>query len=509
MPTYRTNSQREAELAWPIGFGSREVRDTKFHATQRLEAPLDAAALSATVYTTNSSCSRPEDYEPPAEKRGLQILPMEKPSLKQSTYLAAYPAPDAIAARLKGVTREALEGAFTSLDTAGEGYVLGSELRNLLYAAYEACGLGEPEECVVSSLGNLFEREGSKRADGAVILPLLHVFEGVGAAADMFSAEAALGRPEVLAKVGSLAVKEARSRDRTLSTAPSMEGPPAPRLTPIAPLASPHPTITPSPASTLASSTTAAAMRRSGGGGKGGPNSPAVAQRNAPLGESLSMNAATGLLVQSPLASPEAKGRSLTAGPTGTQTLVPSKTTGLNVGALRKAALVGEAMLAGRDLPTSPTSPSSIINSFHLAGPTMQTSGMRDFGDFGSDPRSLPVHVPGVAGFYASSCELTAGTTRVTQHPPFYTGHIPKDPHGSSAQFGLGVTQRNSFHRSTNLVDNFKSRVSGYTGYLPRASKYQTVDVDKVRGVEAECECVCNIVFLPAIKSWALVCGWP
>ena len=33
--------------------------------------------------------------------------------------------------------------------------------------------------------------------------------------------------------------------------------------------------------------------------------------------------------------------------------------------------------------------------------------------------------------------------------------------------------------------DNFKSRVSGYTGYLPKAALNQTVDVDKVRGVEA------------------------
>jgi len=242
MPTYRTNSQREAELAWPIGFGSREVRDAKFHTAHRVEVPVDAAAQGATLYTTNSSCSRPDDYEPAEEKRGFQILPMEKPSLKQSTYLAAYPAPDAIAARLRGVTRESLESAFSALDGGGEGYVLGSELRSLLYAAYAASGLGEPEECVVSSLSNLYEREGSKRADGALILPLVHVLEGVGAAADMFSAEAALGRPEVLARVGSLAVKEARSRDRTLSTAPSLEGPPAPRLTPIAPLATPHPT---------------------------------------------------------------------------------------------------------------------------------------------------------------------------------------------------------------------------------------------------------------------------
>ena len=485
MPTYRTQAQIESQLAWPIGFPSRAARDSKFNAPFRTEFPPDHSTTSSSMYTTSVTNVHPTDYEKPVSKVGLQILPMEKPSTALSVYGAAYPAPNTLATRLRSLSPEALEAAFVTLDVRGEGHVLLSELRQLLFHAFDASGLGEPEECVVATLRNLYEREGSKRGDGAVILPLLHIVEGVKACADMFEEEENLGRPEVLSQVGSLAVKEARGRDRTMSTEPSREGPPPPRLTPIAPLEHPHPTFSPVPSSTQASLGASLKWSES----KSSPAGPEVTQRNAPMGETLSVDRGTGLLIQSPLASPESKSRFLTSGPSGTRTLASEKATGLNVGALRAASLVAEATLAGR-LSTPPAlSPSDRINSFRLSGPSLMTSGMRDFGDFGSNPRALPVSSPGIAGFYSTSNELTAGTTRVTMHPPFYTGHIPKDPHGSAAKFGLGVEQRNSFHRSTNLVDNFKSRVSGYTGYLPRDSKNQTFDVDKVRGVEADCKC--------------------
>ena len=467
MPTFRTQAQIESQLAWPIGFPSRAARDAKF-ASPRCEAPPDAAAAGATLYRSATTNVAPGDYAPPGRALGLQILPMDKPCLRYSAYLADYAAPGALHARLRALQPGALEAAFAALDARGEGEVLLSELRMLLVHAFAASGLGEPEEAIVATLANLYEREGARRSDGAVVLPLAHVLAGVAACADMLAEEAALGRPEVLARTSSLAVKEARARDRALDAAPSLEGPPRPRLPPPpAPLASPHATLSPARAaasSPRASAAEAAAARES-------------LRRSAPAGATLALDAASGLL----LASPASGARLLTAGPLGDPSASP-KATGMNLGALRAAQLTGEAVLGGR------APPAAAPHEFRLAGAALCTSGMRDYGDYGSAPAALDIAQPGIAGFAQTVRELAAGSTRQSRHPPHYTGHVPKEPHGASAEFGLGATARNSFHRSTNLIDNFASRVSGYTGYLPKAALNQTVDVDKVRGVEADSE---------------------
>ena len=100
----------------------------------------------------------------------------------------------------------------------------------------------------------------------------------------------------------------------------------------------------------------------------------------------------------------------------------------------------------------------------------------------------MPIRQPGIAGFSTTVRELIGGTTRASAHVPYYTGHVPECAHGAAAEQGLGASPRNTFHRSTNLIDNFSSRVSGYTGYSPRAAMYMAADVDKPRGVAADSE---------------------
>ena len=494
MPTFRTQAQVESQLAWPIGFPTRAARDTKF-SSPRIEAPPDAAAASATLYRTSSTNVAPGDYEPPKRALGLQILPMEKPCLSHSSYLAAFPAPGALHARLRALRPGSLEAAFARLDARGEGFVLLAELRMLLVDAFAASGLGEPEEAIVATLANLFEREGARRSDGAVLLSQLYIVQGVAACADMLEEEAALGRPEVLARASSLAVKDARARDRSLPTEPSFEGPARPRLPPTEALAHPHPNMV---SSSAAAAATVVSPRPSAQAAQAARE---ALLRSAPPGDTLQLDPASGLLHQSPAAAAAAaqestlgsssrgggspagaaaaRARFLTAGPLGSPSAASPRPHGMNLGALRQAQLTGDAMLGGREPP--PLHP----GEYRLSGPSYCTSTQRDFGDFGSAPSQLPVREEGIAGFAQTVKELAVGSTRVSQHVPYYTGHVPKDPHGASAAFGLGAVQRNSFHRSTNLIDNFRSRVSGYTGYLPKAAMYQTVDVDKVRGVEA------------------------
>ena len=100
----------------------------------------------------------------------------------------------------------------------------------------------------------------------------------------------------------------------------------------------------------------------------------------------------------------------------------------------------------------------------------------------------MPIQAPGIAGFATTVKELIAGTTRVSKHVPYYTGHLPQCEHGAAGEQGKGASPRNSFHGSTNLLDNFSSRVSGYTGYSPRAALYMAADVDNPRGVAADSE---------------------
>jgi len=367
---------------------------------------------------------------------------MEKPCVRLSTTHAAFPPPNQLHARLRACL-PCLEAAFARLDVGGEGLILLSELRMLLTDAFAAAGQGEPEEAVVATLTNLYEREGTRRSDGKVVLSLVYASEGVAACADMLEEECTLGRPEALKRVSSLAVKEARARDRTVSMEPSFEGTARPRLPPTSPVPSPHPTMF----STLELSSSGSALA-SPKPQKERESLPAVAQRSVPLGETLSVDPSTSLLVVADAASSSSatltSPRLLTAGPMGSGE-ASSPRRGMNLGALRMAQLTGEAVLGGREPPSSQT-------AFRLAGPAYVSSIMRDFGDYGSKPADLPVTEPGIAGYAQTIKELTAGTTRATLHPPFYTGHVPKEPHGASQAFGLGAEQRSSFHRSTNLI---------------------------------------------------------
>jgi hypothetical protein len=403
-----------------------------YAAPHRCEAPSDAAAASGTVYRMGTTNVKPGDFVVPEKKLGLQILPMEKPCERLSSYHADFPDPGALSAPLRALTPDALGAAFDALDARGEGYLLLSEVRMALRAAM---GGVEPAEATVATLRGLYEREAPKRGDGATLVSRAHWLEGVAACADMLDEAVALNRPSVLATCGSLAQKEASARFR---------GVPPPRAAPEAPAPrrlSPHKAPAPPDAAPDAT----------------------INQRAAPLGEALEV-APTGLLVLSPEKAAASPARLLTAGPLGNGEFPHMG--GMHLGAIRRAQLAGEAALAGR----APPDFSVPVEDFRVAGPSLVTTNVRDYGDFGSDPRNVPIHEPAIAGFCTTVRELAVGTTRVSKHVPFFTGHVPQYEHGPAGEQGLGASPRNSFHRSTNLIDNFKSRVSGYTGYAPRAA---------------------------------------
>ena len=197
-----------------------------------------------------------------------------------------------------------------------------------------------------------------------------------------------------------------------------------------------------------------------------------------PLGSGLDVSG-EGFLLLSPRAERE---RQLTAGPLGAPAELAQR--GLRVGALREAALASERALSGSPAPGA----SKKQEQFRLGGPSLVTSNMRDLGDYGSNPRDMAVTAVGIAGAPISTRELNAGTTRVSQHPPGYTGALPIYEKGAAAEQGMGAIKRNIFMAKTNLSDTFVPRVSGYTGYTPRASDYMSGVVDKPKGVDANSE---------------------
>jgi hypothetical protein len=405
-----------------------------YSAPHRCEAPADAAATQGSIYRLGSTNVKPGDFVVPEKKLGLQILPMEKPCERLSSYHAAFPDPGALSAPLRALGAGALGAAFDALDARGEGFLLLSEVRMALRAAM---GGAEPAEPTVATLCGLYEREAPKRGDGATLVSRAHWLEGVPACADLLDEAAALNRPSVLATCGSLAQKELLARFRGVPPPRGAPEGPAPRR--LSPRAAPA-AREPAPDAT-------------------------INQRAVPLGESLEVSP-SGLLLLSPAkAAAASPGRLLTAGPLGSGDALPH-VAGMHLGAIRRAQLAGEAALAGRPAPDY----SVPAEDFRVAGPALQTTLERDFGAFGSDPRNVPIHEPAIAGFCTTVRELAVGTTRVSKHVPFYTGHVPQLQHGAAGEQGLGASPRNSFHRSTNLIDNFKSRVSGYTGYSPRAA---------------------------------------
>jgi hypothetical protein len=413
LSTYKPYHLRESLFAWPPQAGSRKDVDSKFHAPHRADAPPDASLSMGSTYHVTTSNVAPGDYEVPTRKLGLQVLTMEKQTVGASVMTGAFVDAPALVQRARAVPARALDDAAASLDARGDGFVLLSEVREGLSRAYATARLGEPEEPLVATVVALFAREGRVLKDGSTVVPRDVWAQGLAVAADLWVEDLALGRPEVLAKTGSLREKAAAARVVGVPPPRKLAAPPPPRLSaPGSPARAP-------PARTA-------------------PSTPV--DRLAPLGAGLVVGA-DGLLALSPRAS---RARALTVEGAGAGADSP-RALGLKVGALREAALAGDLSLSGR----APPPPSA--SDFKLGGPNLTTSNMRDFGDFNSDPCNFPVHAPSLAGHPAASQELMAGTTRSSRHPPGYTGTLPLYDKGPMAEQGLGAHKRDVVMMKNNM----------------------------------------------------------
>lgn len=474
---YRPYHLRESLFAWAPGAGSRSELANKFHAPWRIETLPDASALGATAYTTGSTNIAPGDFTVPTRKLGLQILPMEKASVTSSIYGRDYVDMPELVKRARNVSVEALEAAVDSLDTRGDGFITLREVRDALSRAYAQCSLGEPEAPLVASLVAIFEREGVRLKDGSIIVPRDMFVQALPIAADFWAEDLALNRPEMLSKSGSL-YKKAQLASSIGPQSPREFDKPAPRrLPPASPMRS---------TSAMVSTGTTLGSTNSPTRGGGTPTKTSLSRQqqhpnelNVSLGSGLDVSG-EGFLVLSPRAE---RTRELTAGTAGAPVELGQR--GLRVGALREAALASERALSGA---SPPPQASRKPEQFKLGGPSLVTSTMRDFGDFGSNPRELSVHAPGIAGNPITTRELNGGTTRVSQHPPGYTGSVPLYEKGDAAAQGLGAEKRDIFMAKTNIADTFVPRVSGYSGFTPRASEYTSSVVDKPKGVDANSE---------------------
>jgi hypothetical protein len=464
MPTYRPYHLRESLFAWAPQSGSRAALDNKFHVSDRLDVPPDAAARDGTAYFSSTNNVAPGDYEVPTRKLGLQVLVMHKPTVGGSVMSGALVDAPALVRRARSVPAAALEAAVAALDARGDGFLLLREVRDALSRAYAAASLGEPEEPLVATLVALFSREGRTLRDGSTVVPNELFARGLAAAADMWDEDLALGRPEVLAKSGSLREKAAAARVVGPAPPRKLAAPPPPRLTgpPPSPMRATRPAgafaATVRDAERGAADSGADAGEGDGSGAAANDDAaPTVdvlaltatpaSERSAPLGDGLLVTR-DGTLALSPRASRGAReltGAAAVAAATAAAA-ASSRSLGLKTGALREAALAGERALAGTARAAAP-SPSD----FKLGGPAYVTSNMRDFGDFNSDPRARPIAEPGVAGFPISARELAAGTTRVSQHPPGYTGTLPLYGMGPMAEQGLGAHKRDTFMMKTNM----------------------------------------------------------
>ena len=280
---YRPYHLRESLFAWPPGGGSRSELANKFHAPWRIETQPDAAGLSASAYTQGSTNISPGDFTVPSRNLGLQILPMEKPSVPLSQYARDYVDFPLLVARARSVPSAALEAAVDALDANNDGFICLREVRDALTRAYHACKLGDPEEPLTASLGAIFEREGVRLKDGSIVIPREMFVAALPIAADFWVQDLALMRPEVLGKSGSLIQKNILAATVGPQPPRNYDKPAPRRLPPASPMRSATGHLfetfaAASAANTSAASTLSSPQRETGGGG--------LSQRNAlPAGQ--------------------------------------------------------------------------------------------------------------------------------------------------------------------------------------------------------------------------------
>lgn len=102
----------------------------------------------------------------------------------------------------------------------------------------------------------------------------------------------------------------------------------------------------------------------------------------------------------------------------------------------------------------------------------------RDYGEDASDPMERSAPAEKFQTRTATTRELAAGTTRNTNNPPGYTGHIAASKYNHlGVAHSMAADERGSRQIDACLfgLDQYgRGRVPGYTGYKPQAARNQT-----------------------------------
>ena len=61
--------------------------------------------------------------------------------------------------------------------------------------------------------------------------------------------------------------------------------------------------------------------------------------------------------------------------------------------------------------------------------------------------------------------ELLRGTTKLTNHVPGYSGHIPYNSHNKKIRDQIFNSKNRSFLSKENILENFSKHIPGYSGY--------------------------------------------
>lgn len=488
---------KESSLAWPPQVGCRTFMDNKFKKRDDIYVPLNAAERSATEYQSATSGLLPEHYIVPPQRSGIYVLPIDKPLFTKSTYTDEFPDYLEIVNKLRNIDAARVEDVFNDLDIRNEGLCRVSELPRILRAAL---GDVDPPPLVLTTIRNIIEKANLTTltidqlidailttADYIEIQAKPHIPTSKPSNLDLsasFSGSFSLTSPNQGTKTSSRFVDTGRINK--LSDLPDSERVPDPAKIPNYLIHS--------------RAGTAASASRPGTTQTEDSHSSGMTRRT---------NDRQGL---------DSSIRIFTAVEKDAQIDSDLAFKGLHLGAMRKAQLAAENALTktSGDSPTyskeenfdllgrsKPLWKPKVKNAareqkkneeeiFDVMGPDAMTTLQRDFGKYGSNPRTNPITLDVQEGLFTTTTELQQGTSRQSKHVPGYQGHIPSTNHGkvaahvgspcfislsnlSSLSFfpflqGLGATKRDTFFAKTNLSDTYTRRVPGYSGHLPSAA---------------------------------------
>lgn len=482
---------KESTLAWPPQVGCRAFLDNKFKKRHDLYVPLNAAERKSTEYQSATSGLLPEHYVVPPQRSGIYVLPIDRPLFTKSTYTDEFPDYLEVVNKLRNIDSAKIEDVFNDLDVRKEGVCLAPELPRILRAAM---GDEDPPPLVLATIHNIVDKANLKyltfdqlidailtTADYIEIQAKPNVPDPKPTNLDMsntFSGSFALTSPNQGTKTSSRFVD--KGRVNKLSDLPDSEKVPDPAKAP---------TFGPQSRVSIAASM----------------NRPTTSETQRTEGSGVTRHTDDRFPTDSTI-------RVFTAVQRDSEIDSDLAFKGLHLGAMRKAQLAAENSLVG---PSSTSPTNSKEEDFDLLGrskplwkpkvknaareqikneeeifdimqPDAMTTSQRDFGRYGSNPRTHPISLDVQDGHYTTTTELQQGTSRQSKHVPGYLGHIPSTHHGKVADHGLGATKRDTFHAKTNLSDTYVRRVPGYTGHLPAAATTASDAVDKPKGIAAD-----------------------